>query len=202
MFITWYGESCVKLQMQDTIVYLDPVPRPGFLPPRFSKASIVACTENSGKQTFPKEAFIITSPGEFEIQGVFFYSLPWSENRSRHNVFLVEIEGVTVAHIGNIQSILNDTILSRLEGADVALIPVGGHGVYDAKQASEVIATIEPRIVIPLSYAAKGIGVQRDSLDAFAKEMGVAQQHAEEKAKITAKNLPQEDMMITILEKQ
>lgn len=202
MIITWHGESCVKLQMQDVIVYLDPVPRPGFTPPRFSKASIVACTEHPGKQAFPKEAFVLTSPGEYESQGVFFYSLPWRENGNGHTVFLIEMEGVAIAHLGNIQKELDDDILSRLEGADVALVPVGGHGVYDAKQASEVIATIEPRVVIPYSFAVKGVGVKRDTIDAFAKEMGVSPKSTEDKIKIVAKNLPQDDMLITILEKQ
>lgn len=202
MIITWHGESCVKLQMQDVVVVLDPILRPGFPPPRFTKASIVACTEDPGKQTFPKEAFVLTSPGEYESQGVFFYSLPWRENGNGHNVFLIEMEGVTIAHLGNIQKELDDDILSKLEGADVALVPVGGHGVYDAKQASEVIATIEPRIVIPLSFAARGVAVKRDTVDPFAKEMGVSAKSVEEKAKMSAKSLPQDDMLITILAKQ
>ena len=47
-----------------------------------------------------------------------------------------------------------------LKGLDVALIPVGGFFTIDAAQAAELVAEINPRIVIPMHYsnAEQGLG--------------------------------------------
>lgn len=202
MIITWHGESCIKIQSGETVIYLDPIKRQGFTPPRFSKATIVALTEEVDTQEFPKETFVVSSPGEYEVAQVFFYAYPWYDNGDRRNIFSIEMEGMTLVHLGNIHESLDDDILEKFEGADVVMIPVGGQGVYDAKKASEVIASIEPRIVIPMSYAAKGADVKRDTLSPFAKEMGISASEPLDKLKISVRDLPQGEMRILPLAKQ
>ncbi|MBI2426343.1 MAG: MBL fold metallo-hydrolase [Candidatus Kerfeldbacteria bacterium] len=202
MIITWHGESCIKIQSGETVIYLDPIQQPGFTPPRFSKATIVALTNDTGKQDFPKDTFVVSEPGEYEVAQVFFYAYPWYDNGDRRNIFSIEMEGMTLVHLGNIHESLGDDVLENLEGADVVMVPVGGQGVYDAKKASEVIASIEPRIVIPMSYSVKGVDVKRDTLSPFAKEMGISASEPLDKLKMSARDLPQGEMRILPLVKQ
>jgi L-ascorbate metabolism protein UlaG (beta-lactamase superfamily) len=85
-----------------------------------------------------------------------------------------------------------------LAGVDILMIPVGGNDSLDAKKAVEVVSQIEPRIVIPMHYAATGIKVALDSVEKFIKELGIKPRE-EEKLKISKKDLPQEDMELVIL---
>ena len=64
-------------------------------------------------------------------------------------------------------------------------VPVGGDEALDAKKASQLVAEIEPRVVIPLG----------GNVENFLKEMGSKAQR-QDKLKITKKDLPQEGMQI------
>ena len=54
------------------------------------------------------------------------------------------------------------------------MVPVGGHDVIDAKKAHEIIEQIDPRIVIPMRYKVKGVTMEMDLPDLFAKEVGIS----------------------------
>ncbi|MBU2228861.1 MBL fold metallo-hydrolase, partial [Patescibacteria group bacterium] len=73
----------------------------------------------------------------------------------------------------------------------------------DAKKASEVISQIEPRIVIPMHYKISGLTEKRDTIDNFKKAMGVnGIEKLEGRLTIKKKELPQDDMQVTILQPQ
>ena len=61
------------------------------------------------------------------------------------------------------------------------------------KVASEVIAQIEPRVVIPMTYAVEGLKETLGTVDAFCKELGVCRREEGTKYKITRRDLPEED---------
>jgi L-ascorbate metabolism protein UlaG (beta-lactamase superfamily) len=44
--------------------------------------------------------------------------------------------------------------------------------VLGASDAAKVVNQIEPKIIIPSHYAAKGIKIELDPIDRFIKEMG------------------------------
>ena len=91
-------------------------------------------------------------------------------------------------------------ISKRLENIDILLIPAGGGDYLSAKQAAETIQVIEPRIVIPLNYHLDGIKPKLGTVEAFCKEVGGKRQDAN-KLKIARKDLPADDMIITVLER-
>jgi len=82
------------------------------------------------------------------------------------------------------------------------LLPVGGGSVASPKQAAALLEQIEPRVLIPIAW-------KTDSakhflpIEAFLREIG-AEKSKERLAKYAfkAKDLPQEEMRVIILDPQ
>jgi len=81
--------------------------------------------------------------------------------------------------------------------ADVLLVPIGGQHTLNAAQAAEVISQVEPRIVIPMHYAAAS-GETPDPLDMFCREMGLGAINPQPKLIVTHSTLPAE-MQVVVL---
>jgi L-ascorbate metabolism protein UlaG (beta-lactamase superfamily) len=76
---------------------------------------------------------------------------------------------------------------------------VGGKYTLDAKKAVEVIAQLEPRIIVPMHYKIPGLKVDIEGVGAFVKELGLTPTK-EEKLKISKKDLPAEDTELVIFD--
>jgi L-ascorbate metabolism protein UlaG (beta-lactamase superfamily) len=151
------------------------------------------------------EPFVIDTAGEYDkkdvaVQGIdSYHDAKQGAERGKNIIYRIDIDNMSVAHLGDLGHILDTKQLERLEGTDILLIPVGGKYTIDAKKAVEVIGQIEPRIVIPMHYKVKGLKVDGlDGVEKFIKEIGLKPTY-EDKLKISKKDLPQEDMELVIL---
>ena len=114
-------------------------------------------------------------------------------------IFRIEAEGMHIAHLGSLDRSLTDTELQNLENIDILMVPVGGGNVLSPKLAAEVIAQIEPRVVIPMMYELPDLKESLQPLSAFLKEMAGAKKEEMNKYKVVRKDLPEEDMLIVTL---
>lgn len=206
MFITWLGQSCFKIQSRDTTIVTDPVEKQsGLKTPRLSRVNII--TLSSPKGDFSKlktGSFVIDGPGEYEIKEIFIQGIPVGQNQEGKpiTVYWMEIEGMSLGHLGPLNTLLSDEELEKLEGLDILLVPVGGQGVLNAKKASQIISQIETKIVIPMYYRVPNLKAKLDSEDPFCKEMGVKSSEKVDRLRIQKKDLPQEEMKIIVLQNQ
>ena len=67
-------------------------------------------------------------------------------------LYLLEAEGLRVAHLGDLGCILDADQLDALGRVDVLMLPVGGYYTIDAEQARTVMEQLDPRITIPMHY--------------------------------------------------
>lgn len=151
--------------------------------------------------------FVITSPGEFEVKGVFVYGNSFwhdkSEGKERgpNIVYCIEAEGISLAHLGDLGHTLSEEQIEKLDGIDILFVPIGGKWTLGASEAVKVINEIEPRIVIPMHYKIPGLKVDVETIDKFLKEMGASKAERLPKLKISKKDLPQEETRVIVLEK-
>lgn len=201
MTIEWFGNTCIRLTTSDSTIVIDPfASTTGLKPPKLSADLLLLTNDGTEKSSVGGEPFTVNGPGEYEVKKTFVYGIPVkSAGQGRLTLYLLEAEGVSFAHMGNLDHQLSNGELERLEGVDVLFIPVGGHGVLDADGASTVLSAIEPRIVIPMQYKIPGLKQHLDAVAAFAKELGVKESETIEKFKFSAKDLPQDNMKIVIL---
>jgi L-ascorbate metabolism protein UlaG (beta-lactamase superfamily) len=111
-------------------------------------------------------------------------------------VYAFNFDGMTVAHLGGLSFVPKQNQIDALETIDVLLVPISGNNELSATQASEVISMIEPSIVIPMSYNSN-----KESLNKFLKEMGLAAAKSLESLKVTKRDLP-EDTQVMLLEQK
>ena len=118
-----------------------------------------------------------------------------------HMVYRFEVEGMSVGFLGGLHRPLNDDESGQLENIDILLLPVGGGDKINAKQAIETINVIEPRVVVPLYHRLDGLKRELGTADAFCKEIGVCKRQDANRLKISKKDLPAEDVLVTVLER-
>ena len=67
-------------------------------------------------------------------------------------LFLIETEGLRIAHLGDLGCELDEDQAGILKAPDVLMIPVGGFFTIDGKQAAETAKILEARTVLPMHY--------------------------------------------------
>lgn len=214
MYITYLGHSCFKLEGKETqaVLITDPFDKTvGLRVPKMA-ADIVTISHNhkdhsnsSAVNAADGKVFVIDSPGEYEIKKVFVYGMPsYHDNaqgaeRGENVIYRIEMDGISFAHLGDLGHLLSGSALEKLEGIDVLFIPVGGNYTLDGKEASKLITSIEPRIVIPMHYKVQGLNLDIETVDPFLKEMGVPKKEPVNKLKLVQKDLPQGVMEIIVM---
>lgn len=213
MIITYIGHSCFKIQDKvgsgGVTVVTDPFDKAvGLKVPNF-EADIVTVShdhhDHNNVGALRGNPFVIKDAGEYEMKEVFiegiesFHDDKQGKERGKNIIYRIDIDGISVAHLGDLGHVLDNKHLEGLAGTDILLLPVGGKYTLSASKAVEVVNQIEPRIIIPMHYKVSGSKVDVDTADKFIKELGI-KPTIEEKLKINKKDLPQEDMELVILQ--
>ncbi len=210
MVITWYGQSCFKIQSGNLTVAVDPFSKEtGATAPRFKSDIVIVSHGHSHlqKDSIPENPIVIKGPGEYEAQGVLIHGIQTYHDDAQgkelglNTAYSIGIEDMNVVHLGDFgESTVRPEVLEALGTVDILLIPVGGHPTIDAKTAKKIIEQIEPRVVIPMNYKTSGMKGSLDTVDTFLKEMGAKNQEAEDRFTIKKKDLPQaEETKVIVL---
>ena len=207
MHITWYGQSCFKLQNNEQTVLVNPSePRKaGLKGPNF-KANIFVLTdieESIDKKVLKKDnSFLISGPGEYEINGIFSYGIPIKkEGQLKSVVYQITMDDIRYGVLGQLNALPSGEELDKLDGVDVLFVPIGGKDTLSAEKAVELINSIEPQIIIPCCYDIPGLNIKLDSLEKFLKEMGVKVEETLAKLSVKKKDLlSQKETRIVVLE--
>ncbi len=200
MQIHWLGNAYIKITSEDKVVALYPSKQGLDKVPKFD-SDLVLSDEHSDLGVLRGDSFVIESPGEYEIKDVFVYGVSDNEpDQKSQLVYRLELEGISLVHLGYASRDLGKKALGNLEGVDILILPVGGGPVLAPKTASKLVSYLEPRVVIPVFYQFQEKQKGLESVDVFIKETGIAKFRKEEKLKIFKKDLPQEETDLVLLE--
>lgn len=181
--IEYRGGNSVVISTKERSLVIDPkVDFLGIANPK--TVDIELCTE-ARFAIVPKadDTVVIEGPGEYEvgpfaIKGEAAYRHIDTENDQRlSTLYHVDVAGVRLGVIGNVQSKLSDSQLETIGVVDILVIPVGGGGyTLDATDASKIVRAIEPKIVIPIHYKENGVNyeVPQEELQVFINELGAS----------------------------
>lgn len=203
MHLSWLGQTCLKLQTkqmdEDVVVLFDPYkPEKGDFPRSFSPSVALYSHREDNSATLSQDPFIISTLGEFDIKGVLISAWPGPNETV---IFKVAAEGMSLVHIGAIHEQLSADLVEKLGKIDVLALAVGGEKKYlTPSAAAEVINELEPRIVIPMGYQSDS-DPEVKPIEDFIKASGLKATLTDKKVILKAKDLPQEDMQLMVLEK-
>lgn len=131
--------------------------------------------------------------GDFRLRAVAtFHDEQRGAQRGRNAVFLIEVDGLSIVHCGDLGHVLAADQCRQIGKVDVLLVPVGGHYTIDAAAATKVVQQLAPRITIPMHY--KTPATRRDSpiaeATAFLAGKNVRRCEAENRLSVSAGDLP------------
>jgi L-ascorbate metabolism protein UlaG (beta-lactamase superfamily) len=208
MEITWYGLSCFRLtERKHAPIVTDPYNAKLGLPPLKLKADVVTISHDAKGHNYATAVsgtqHTLTGPGEYDIGSVFITGIRTAADAKTNNnvIFMFDFNGITVAHLGDLQKVPTQTQIEALEAVKILLLPVGGGSSLNAAQASELVSMLEPSIVIPMHYQIPGLNLELDSVDRFLKEMGVTDPTEEQSLKITSSSLNEETEIVLLTPK-
>ena len=211
MEITWYGHSCFRLSERGMAsVVCDPYDHRvvGYDALKL-KADIVTITSQTPEHghlgAVKGDFYLINGPGEYEVGEVFITGVQTSgigkhsSSVPRNTVYVIDYNGVSIAHLGTLNRVPNQTEVEAFGPVNIMLVPVGGGDSLNAAKAAEMISLLEPNIVIPMHYAAPQARVELDPLGKFLKEMGLSETEKLPSLKVTSLNsLPDETRVVVL----
>jgi len=201
MELTFHGRSCIRIRGRDATVVVDPPAGQ----PAGSRAvpDIVVRTDGETDPDKLRPAAgrpqEVSGPGEFEVRGVGIFGMPAGETM----LMRIEVDDVRVVAAGRLARQLQEDEIDALGRVDVLVVPVGGGDSLSATDATKVVNAVEPAIVVPVRYRLDDEQDQQyDTVDKFAKEMGLPEGGWELQPKLNLSGPPAdgEDTRVVILE--
>jgi L-ascorbate metabolism protein UlaG (beta-lactamase superfamily) len=215
MDITYLGHSSFKIRGKGATVVCDPYDAAavGLKFPKHVEADIVTVSHDHGDHNATNQVegnpFVVRGPGEYEIKGIgivghtAYHDDQKGELRGRNTIYRIEVDGVSVVHLGDLGHMLTSDQVDELNGVNVLMVPVGGLHTIDATVAVHLINEIEPSVVIPMHYGRPELNQklfsQLSPLSAFLKEIGKEDITSQPKLVLSKDKLPAE-MQVVVLE--
>ncbi len=213
MEIISLGHAGFRLRGKEMTVVIDPPPPAYGGALKGVSADIVCVTHHHPGHSYVKGVGgtprVIDGPGEYEIGGVLisalraFHDTQHGAERGGNTIYLIHMEDIAVCHLGDLGHTLTSAQQQEMGGADILMIPVGGHSTINAATAVEVIGEIEPSIILPMHYNAPwskppGGAVPLDPVSVFCNAMGVQESEPVAKLVITRSTMPSETQVVIL----
>lgn len=191
MEILYLGHSSFRIKTLAGVVVTDPF-GPKMVGLKFSgvEADIVTVSHDHGDhnqyQLVKGVKRVVAGPGEYEISGISiigissFHDDKKGELRGKNTIYVIEAEGLRLAHLGDLGHFLSEAAVEEIGQVDILILPVGGVFTIGAKEATQVVMDIEPKIIIPMHYNMPGLNLEVFSklapVEEFLKEASLPTQ--------------------------
>ena len=117
----------------------------------------------------------------FTIRGVdTFHDPEQGKKRGKNRVFLIQADGVTIAHLGDLGHPLAPDQYEAIGHPQALMIPVGGFFTIDTPQAWRIARDICPAVVIPMHYKTDWMSFPITDAEEFVRLAGGAKRGMEE----------------------
>ena len=200
MEINWLGKTCFRIKGKQTTVFIDPVATEAVANLGRNGADVVCLSylepEDIAGAKIAGDPYIVHGPGEYEASNVLIIGVPTYQDsysgtvRGKNTVYALEIEELSICHLGKLGHLLSDEQIETIGNVDVLLLPVGGNATINATQAARLVRSIEPKIVIPMHYKTAATSEELDPVDKFLSEIGSQNLEPQAKLNVSKNSLP------------
>ena len=223
MEITWFGGSCVRLKGREGVVAADPFrsiagptgrgltadivsyghPDESVLTGRGAKAKAGVTSRQLGVPlpTSLEKALVLDSPGEYEVHDVMvtgvrtFRDNEQGAARGMSTAFVYELDGVYVAHLGEVGHLLDPDTVREIGHVDVVCLGVGPQ--LSATHAAEIVGQLDAHMVVPMPLTEAAAKAEGD-LEKFLKEMSATETQPVASLKVTISTVPNETTVVLL----
>ena len=210
MDISWLGHACVRLRTRSAAVVMDPASREAGFDMGRPGADIVTISRDHPHHAHASgvrgQPIVIDGPGEYEIEGVQLFGLSSPLPRAgddapdeRNTAYVVEAEGLRVAHLGGGCAPPRADEAGLFNGIDILILPIGGDEAVAPERAARTVRDLEPTIVIPVSYDGPAApGGEPAALRAFLDASGLGGGEAQPRLNIRPRQLGEEQRVVLL----
>jgi len=200
MEITWSGHSCFTVRGKETTLVFDPCPPELGCASRWGSPQAVLISHEHPGHSYTAglegESRIFRGPGEYEVGGAFisgfgtFHDGEQGAERGKNTVYMVEMEGLTLCHVGDLGHPLSGSTAREIGKVDILFVPVGDVSTLSVAEARALTRALQPRYVLPMHYKTEKARPDLEPLDTFVQALGIQQVETRAKLQVTATNLP------------
>lgn len=176
MQITWYGHSCFLLTAESGYSILtDPCDQDtGYELHDLVCDAVTISHEHHDHNCLAivsGSPLIFRAPGEYKAGDVSLTGFPSfhdsvkGENRGENIVFLYQIDGLKVLHLGDLGHMLPDDTIAKIGDVDILLAPIGGYYTLNAKAATELADRLNAKVLIPMHYKTPALHFNIEGLE-------------------------------------
>jgi L-ascorbate metabolism protein UlaG (beta-lactamase superfamily) len=208
MDITWIGHSCFRIKGKEATILTDPcAPSTGYSLGK-AQADIVTISHDhpghSYVETIQEGSRLIHGPGEYEIKDIYITGLPTHHDdshgkaRGPNTIYVIEMEGVTLCHLGDLGHTLSPELIGELGNINVLFVPVGAHSTIGATAAADLVRNLNPGFVVPMHYKTADEKGDLEFPDRFLKELGYKDPVTQPKLAATRTNIPASTQVVML----
>jgi L-ascorbate metabolism protein UlaG (beta-lactamase superfamily) len=177
--VRWHGHSCFEVTTDTVTVVTDPHDGKslGIQPPKVRGDVVLVSHDHfdhaATKVVSKPESQIVTSPEHMKVDGVkvrgveTFHDVSEGQSRGGNIAFVFILEECKFCHLGDLGHVLTEQQAKAIGKVDVLFIPVGGVFTIDAAAAWEVIAMMDPGVVVPMHYRVGGLSLSINDISPF-----------------------------------
>jgi len=204
--IEYKGANTVVISSKKAKIVTDPKLSLAGLKDASVKNAIELSTESRFALNSDESLLYIEGPGEYEVADFAIHGvaaqrhIDTADSVKQSTVYRIEVGGVRIALLGNIDATLDDDQLESIGVVDMVILPVGGGGyTLDATSAAQLMRRLDAKVAVPIHYAgtAPSYEVPQDTLDVFVKEFGG---EVEKVAKYKIKSISALPLVPTVIE--
>lgn len=204
MELTFHGNACIRLKGKDAVVVCDPWQagkQAGLA--KISPNLVTVSThhpDHDHVEALGGTPRVLDAPGEYEVANVPVIGVQSETgDGSLNTIFVIDCDEVTVAHLGSLGKAPAAKDLEHLAGVHVLIVPAGGRGTLPAKELADLVAQIDPRVIIPVGYLDPPVVIDAEPLETFLKTFGAAPTlEPKPKLVLTRSSVP-EDTQVVLL---
>ena len=213
MTIQYYGDFCFKVTSKpegratdEVVLWTDPLPKGAGLRSPQGEPDILLQSHGESEEYSEKTA-VLDMPGEFAARGITISGYPTftksltDEKKDFNTAFLFDTEGMQIGYLGALGHEPEPEVLDRFSGIEILFVPVESKDGWDVQTAVNVIKKIEPKIVVPMHFAQKGLTIPNlASEKALIDALGTSVERVT-KWNVKSKDIESETMKIMVFER-
>ena len=185
MKIKWYGHAAFKITTEKGVrIIVDPYQFGAFggalaYGKITDEADIVLSSHDHDDHNYTKDIqgkfSFINGAGTHNVKDVKIKAIPTHHDPSKGSergnnlVFVIEADGLRVAHMGDLGHTLEKAAIEEIGKVDVVLLPVGGFYTIDAAEAAKVVNDIKPSVVVPMHFKTEKCDFPIAKVEEFTK---------------------------------
>jgi L-ascorbate metabolism protein UlaG (beta-lactamase superfamily) len=140
---------------------------------------------------------VVDQPGEVNVGSVALHGIPTyhdtseGSERGENIIFRIVADGFTVCHLGDLGHTLGEGIAADIKPVDVLFLPVGGFYAVGSEEADSLIASLEPKLVIPMHFKTEGADFPIAPVDDFLSGRKGVQRPGGSEVELSVADLPE-----------